>query len=46
MTWIILASISAALSATAAIFEKKALFKLDALEFSFLISLFGAIFAF
>lgn len=45
MTWIILASISAALSATAAIFEKKALFKLDPLEFSFLISLFGAIFA-
>ncbi len=45
MTWILLASVSAALSATAAIFEKKVLFKFDALEFSFLISFFGAIFA-
>ncbi|MGD8779165.1 MAG: EamA family transporter [Ignavibacteria bacterium] len=45
MNWLPLAFLSAALSATAAIFEKKALFKLGALEFSFLISLFGAVFA-
>lgn len=45
MEWFTLAFISAALSATAAIFEKKVLFKVDALEFSFLISFFGALFA-
>lgn len=45
MTWLTLAFASALLSAAAAIFEKKALFKMDALEFSFLLSVFGALFS-
>lgn len=39
MTWFYLALISAVFSALAAISEKKALFKLDALDFSFFVSL-------
>jgi drug/metabolite transporter (DMT)-like permease len=39
MMWFILASSSAILSAAAAIIQKKVLFKLDALEFSFLVSI-------
>lgn len=39
MTWFYLAFISAIFSALAAISEKKVLFKLDALDFSFLVSL-------
>lgn len=39
MTWFYLAFISAVFSALAAISEKKVLFKLDALDFSFLVSL-------
>ena len=45
MLWFVLAFISAVLSATAAISQKKVLFKLEALEFSFLLSLFNMIFS-
>lgn len=45
MTWFILALISALLSATASIFEKKILFKLGALEFSFLLAICNLIFS-
>jgi uncharacterized membrane protein len=45
MTWYTLAFISALLSAAAAITEKKALFKIQALEFSLLVSVAGFIFA-
>lgn len=45
MTWFILALISALLSATASIFEKKILFRLGALEFSFLLAFFNLIFS-
>lgn len=45
MNWIILAFISAALSAAAAVYEKKALFKIDALEFSFILSFFSLLFS-
>jgi drug/metabolite transporter (DMT)-like permease len=45
MTWFILALLSAVLSATASIFEKKILFKLGALEFSFLLAVFNLIFS-
>lgn len=45
MTWLILSLTSAAFSASAAILQKKILFKLDALEFSFLLSIFGALFS-
>jgi drug/metabolite transporter (DMT)-like permease len=38
MTWFLLASCSAVLSASAAIIQKKVLFRLHALEFSFLVS--------
>jgi drug/metabolite transporter (DMT)-like permease len=38
MNWFLLASCSAILSATAAIIQKKVLFRLNALEFSFLVS--------
>jgi drug/metabolite transporter (DMT)-like permease len=40
MSWILLASCSALLSAAAAIIQKKVLFRLTALEFSFLVSVF------
>ena len=45
MNWFLLAIISALLSATASIFEKKILFKLGALEFSFLLALFNLLFS-
>ncbi|MBN1638631.1 MAG: EamA family transporter [Ignavibacteriales bacterium] len=45
MTWFLIAFISAFLSALAAIFQKKVLFKESALEFSFLLSIFNLIFA-
>lgn len=45
MTWFILALISAVLSATASIFEKKILFRLGALEFSFLLAIFNLLFS-
>lgn len=45
MTWFIIAFTSAFLSALAAIFQKKVLFKEGALEFSFLLSIFNLIFA-
>lgn len=45
MAWFILALISALLSATASIFEKKILFRLGALEFSFLLAFFNLIFS-
>jgi drug/metabolite transporter (DMT)-like permease len=45
MTWYTLAFISALLSAAAAIIEKKALFKIKALEFSLLVSVTGFIFS-
>jgi drug/metabolite transporter (DMT)-like permease len=45
MDWRILAMVSAALSAAAAICEKKSLFKTDALEFSAILSVFSFILA-
>jgi len=45
MAWYTLAFISAILSATAAIFEKKSLIKLEALEFTFFVSITGLIFS-
>ena len=45
MAWYTLEFISAILSATAAIFEKKSLIKLDALEFTFFVSFTGLIFS-
>lgn len=45
MTWFYLALISAVFSALAAISEKKALFKLDALDFSFFVSIVTLIFS-
>ncbi|MFH0875309.1 MAG: EamA family transporter [archaeon] len=45
MEWYILALISAVLSAIAAVAEKKSLFKTDALEFSFILSIFTLIFS-
>lgn len=45
MEWFILALTSALLSASAAISQKRVLFDLDALEFSFLISIFNLIFS-
>ena len=45
MTWFYLALISAVFSALAAISEKKVLFKLDALDFSFFVSLVTLIFS-
>jgi uncharacterized membrane protein len=39
MTWILLATISALLSAAAAVVQKRVLFRLPALEFSFLVTL-------
>ncbi|NLD38538.1 MAG: EamA family transporter [Desulfatiglans sp.] len=45
MDWRILALVSAAFSAAAAIAEKKSLFKIDALEFSAILSLFAFILA-
>lgn len=45
MTWFYLALISSVFSALAAISEKKALFKLDALDFSFFVSLVTLIFS-
>ncbi len=39
MTWFLLASCSAVLSAAAAVLQKKILFRINALEFSFLVSL-------
>ena len=45
MTWFILALTSALLSAAASIFEKKILFRLGALEFSFLLALFNLVFS-
>ena len=45
MDWRILALASAALSAAVAICEKKSLFKIDALDFSVLLSIFSFIFA-
>jgi drug/metabolite transporter (DMT)-like permease len=44
MNWFLLAFISAVFSATAAISQKKILFKLDALDFSLLLSFFNIIF--
>ena len=41
MNWFLLAFISASLSATSTIFEKKTLFKMEALEFSFVLSVFN-----
>lgn len=45
MTWFIIALISAVLSATASIFEKKILFRLGALEFSFLAAVITLLFS-
>ncbi|KUG25924.1 permease of the drug/metabolite transporter (dmt) superfamily [hydrocarbon metagenome] len=45
MTWFIIALISAVLSATASIFEKKILFRLGALEFSFLAAVLTLLFS-
>lgn len=45
MTWYSLAFISAILSASAAIIEKKSLFKIKALEFSLLVSAAGLVFS-
>lgn len=45
MAWYTLAFISALLSAAAAILEKKSLFKIRALEFSFLVSIAGFLFS-
>ncbi len=45
MDWYYLSFLSAIFSAAAAISQKKILFKMDALEFSFLLSLFNIIFA-
>ncbi len=45
MTWFLLAFTSALLSATAAISQKKILFKLDALEFSFALAIFNMFFS-
>jgi uncharacterized membrane protein len=46
MTWFILASLSAVFSAISAIFEKRTLFIMRALDFSFLVSIFGFLFSF
>lgn len=43
MTWFLIAFASALLSASAAITQKKVLFKLSAVEFSFLISIFNVV---
>ncbi|MCF8240744.1 MAG: EamA family transporter [Melioribacteraceae bacterium] len=45
MEWFLLAFISALLSAVAAVSQKKILFNLEALEFSFLLSILNALFA-
>jgi uncharacterized membrane protein len=45
MDWFLLALVSAILSAASAIFEKKVLFNLDALPFSFLAAILSAVFA-
>src|SRR4030042_854304 len=45
MPWFFLAFTSALLSATAAISQKKILFKLDALEFSFALAIFNMFFS-
>lgn len=45
MTWFIIALISAVLSATASIFEKKILFRLGALEFSFMAAVITLLFS-
>ncbi|MCX6150597.1 MAG: EamA family transporter [Ignavibacteriales bacterium] len=45
MNWFLLASISAVFSAIAAISQKKILFTLNALEFSFFVSVFGFVFS-
>ena len=46
MEWFYLAFISAILSAFAAVLQKKVLFDLDALEFSFILGIFNLVFAF
>lgn len=46
MDWFYLAFISALLSAAAAVLQKKVLFNLDALEFSFILGVFNLLFAF
>lgn len=46
MDWIYLAFTSAILSAIAAVLQKKVLFDLDALEFSFVLGIFNLLFAF
>ncbi|MBU1099249.1 MAG: EamA family transporter [Bacteroidetes bacterium] len=45
MEWVFLAFISALLSAIAAVSQKKVLFDLDALEFSFVLSIFNMLFS-
>ena len=45
MDWYLLAFISAGLSAVAAVLQKKVLFDFDALDFSFVLALFNALFA-
>ncbi|MBZ0199262.1 MAG: DMT family transporter [Ignavibacteriaceae bacterium] len=45
MNWFLLAFVSAVFSAAAAVFEKKALFKLNALRFSFLVSFITLLFS-
>lgn len=45
MNWFFVALLSALLSAVATIFEKKALFKMEAMEFSFVLSIFNLAFS-
>jgi len=45
MTWFILASLSAVFSAISTIFEKRTMFVMRALDFSFLVSIFGFLFS-
>jgi transporter family protein len=45
MNWFLLASLSAVFSAVSTIFEKRSLFKMKALDFSFLVSIFGFLFS-
>ncbi len=45
MNWFLLASLSAVFSAVSTLFEKRSLFKMKALDFSFLVSIFGFLFS-
>ncbi len=45
MNWFLLASLSAVFSAVSTLFEKRSLFIMRALDFSFLVSIFGFLFS-